>query len=69
MALLLQNPEGGPNRRVAGRIRNVLEDLRYGGTPPAVEDVHDLALPPAEGLVGAAHNAELVAFHASAVNE
>ena len=44
LPLLFQLPHDRPDRRVAGRIGQVLLHLGRGGGLEAVEDVHDLPL-------------------------
>src|SRR5690606_13210177 len=48
---LLQQPQRGPHRRVARRVRQLLLYLRRRRPAPAVQDRHDLPLPPAQSDV------------------
>jgi len=41
---LLEKAQERANRRVTRRVGQLVEDLVGGGAPPAVKDVHDLAL-------------------------
>src|SRR6185436_14856343 len=48
MALVLEDPEQGPDRRVAGGVGESGEDLSGRGLAVPVEDFHDLPLPPGQ---------------------
>src|SRR6185295_9479832 len=48
-SLLLEDPQRGPHRRVARRIRQATAHLAGRGAPGAVDDVHHLALAPTQG--------------------
>jgi hypothetical protein len=52
VSLLLEDAEQGADGRVAGRRRQAFQDLGSGGLFHLIDDVHDLALPAAQILVG-----------------
>ena len=48
VALLFEHAQFGADGRIGGRVRQRLVDLAGGGAAARVENVHDLALAPAE---------------------
>ena len=52
MALLFEQPQHGPDGRIARRVWKVLRHLRGGGLTALIHDVHDLPLAAAQVNVG-----------------
>ena len=51
LPFFFEDAKGGPHRRIARRIRKLLVDFRGGGTPVAIQDVHDLPLSIAQSKI------------------